>query len=610
MARPARSSRAGTWSTPLMTPLAIALARTSTPSPRSWMSRPMTGPGGGSAHSGFQRVRTTACQTPKTSATAASLGQSAATSLARRPGTAAAACSSASRPDSSASVVAVVAAPVRSPAAMAAHLLPQPVGDGVGERCHLGGLDAAGPGRVDRELGRHPPGTAGQQHHAVTQADRLAHVVGDEDHGQAGGLPELLELVVEQVAGDRVQRTERLVHEQHVGLLGQGAGERDPLAHAAGQLVGALGGELGQPDLGQQPGCCLVPLGPGHAPQPQRQLHVADGGQPGEQGRLLEQQRGGEAAGADRPDRGVVQPGDQVEQGALAAAGGADQADELAGPDGERHPVQGEHRGVAVAVALGHPVQRDGWRRAASRRCGRGELAGAQRHQVATRGWPSAASTRLSRPRSWALAAEVLRDEATGSSVNVSRFQAAAITSGLRVLPVSFSIWVLASSWALAGSRLTSSLASTCPARSFSTWSGFLARYSVRTTRWVVTNLPPGQSLASSTSTLPPPSRSSRVAHGSGTQAPSISPALNSSRVCAFSWLTTCTSPPPCVSVLNPCPASQLRSATSWVLPSCGVAIFLPRRPWASVMSGRTISRAPPEVAPEMIRTALPPDLA
>ena len=89
------------------------------------------------------------------------------------------------------------------------------------------------------------PGRARQQDDAVAQADRLADVVGDEQDGEppANPLADPVELVVEQVAGHRVERAERLVHQQHVRLLGQRAGERDPLAHAAGQLVRPLAAE-------------------------------------------------------------------------------------------------------------------------------------------------------------------------------------------------------------------------------------------------------------------------------------------------------------------------------------------------------------------------------
>ncbi len=51
---------------------------------------------------------------------------------------------------------------------------------------------------------------------------------------------------MQQVAGHRVEGAERLVHQQHVGILGERAGERDALPHAAGELMRPLVGEFGQ----------------------------------------------------------------------------------------------------------------------------------------------------------------------------------------------------------------------------------------------------------------------------------------------------------------------------------------------------------------------------
>ena len=82
------------------------------------------------------------------------------------------------------------------------------------------------------------PGRLVEQHDAVGEPGRLPHVVGHEQHGEVALAPERLELVVEQVAGHGVERAERLVHEQDVGVLGEGPGQGDPLAHAARQLVG------------------------------------------------------------------------------------------------------------------------------------------------------------------------------------------------------------------------------------------------------------------------------------------------------------------------------------------------------------------------------------
>ena len=68
----------------------------------------------------------------------------------------------------------------------------------------------------------------------------------------------------------------------------------------------------------------------------------------------------------------------------------------------------------------------------------------------------------------------------------------------------------------------------------------------------VVWNFSSGHRVFSSTSVLPPASSTSRDAQGSGSQAPSISPVLNRSRVCEFSWFTMSTSPPPVVCDLQP----------------------------------------------------------
>ena len=62
------------------------------------------------------------------------------------------------------------------------------------------GLDLARP----RRHHRHPFG----------EIDRLLHVVGDEDHGLGRALPDAQQLGLHQRAGLRVERAERLVHQQ------------------------------------------------------------------------------------------------------------------------------------------------------------------------------------------------------------------------------------------------------------------------------------------------------------------------------------------------------------------------------------------------------------
>ena len=72
----------------------------------------------------------------------------------------------------------------------------------------------------------------------VAEAQRLAEVVGDEDHRLADLAVQADDLVLHVAADERVERRERLVEEQHVGVAGQRPGEADALLHAARQLVG------------------------------------------------------------------------------------------------------------------------------------------------------------------------------------------------------------------------------------------------------------------------------------------------------------------------------------------------------------------------------------
>ena len=53
-----------------------------------------------------------------------------------------------------------------------------------------------------------------------------------------GARPQLQQLLVEVVAHDLVERAERLVHQQQVGVEGERPGDRGALLHAARQLPG------------------------------------------------------------------------------------------------------------------------------------------------------------------------------------------------------------------------------------------------------------------------------------------------------------------------------------------------------------------------------------
>ena len=115
-----------------------------------------------------------------------------------------------------------------------------------------------------------------------------AHVVRDEEHRRPALLPDPGQFLLQRHARLRVDAGERLVHQQHVGLVGQRPHHADPLLHAAGQLVGiAVGGmrEAGQREVLARD---LVALGLRHAAHLRTEGDVVEHRAPGEQRERLE----------------------------------------------------------------------------------------------------------------------------------------------------------------------------------------------------------------------------------------------------------------------------------------------------------------------------------
>ena len=78
---------------------------------------------------------------------------------------------------------------------------------------------------------------AGHHQHAVAEEHRLVDAVGDEEHRLPGGGAQPRKLLLQGEPRHGVDRRERLVHQDDVGIGRPGAGHRDALAHAAGELV-------------------------------------------------------------------------------------------------------------------------------------------------------------------------------------------------------------------------------------------------------------------------------------------------------------------------------------------------------------------------------------
>ena len=92
-----------------------------------------------------------------------------------------------------------------------------------------------GEDRVGRVvLGEHA--ALAEDRDPVAHRDRLVDVVGDEDHRLRDLAVQPAQLLLQPGARDRVERAERLVHQQHRRVGGERAGEPDALALAAREL--------------------------------------------------------------------------------------------------------------------------------------------------------------------------------------------------------------------------------------------------------------------------------------------------------------------------------------------------------------------------------------
>src|SRR5437016_2891715 len=97
--------------------------------------------------------------------------------------------------------------------------------------------EGAWPRQLDGHALPQPTRPAREDEHAVGQKHRLVDLVGDEQDRLAASFPDAHELRLHDLAGLRVERRERLVHQQNLRVDRQRTREIDPLAHAARELA-------------------------------------------------------------------------------------------------------------------------------------------------------------------------------------------------------------------------------------------------------------------------------------------------------------------------------------------------------------------------------------
>ena len=160
----------------------------------------------------------------------------------------------------------------------------------------------------------------------------LCVTISTDLHRQLALRPQIDQVGAQRFRGQHVERAERFVHQQQVGMHHQRARQADALAHAAGQLLRIGAFETAQADQVDRLLGAFSALVARHAARLQTQLHILLHGQPGKQRETLEHHRhafGGSHHRLIAPQHLAggrrQQAGDDAQQGRLAGARAAEQ---------------------------------------------------------------------------------------------------------------------------------------------------------------------------------------------------------------------------------------------------------------------------------------------
>jgi hypothetical protein len=207
----------------------------------------------------------------------------------------------------------------------------------VRDRGKAGMLSTAGAREIHADGFRDTPRTRGHYDNIVGEYDGLPDIMGYQENGLSCLSPNLQDLLLYRQPRQRIERAERFVHQQNIGLDCKRARDFDALTHTAGQFMRIAIGEVAETDQVEQ----LFDDRGGLRTQPSFRMErkakgdVLRHGGPREQSRVLEHH---EAIRARPDDRRIVYqdaalarlqiPGDDREERTLAAAARADDARE------------------------------------------------------------------------------------------------------------------------------------------------------------------------------------------------------------------------------------------------------------------------------------------
>jgi hypothetical protein len=214
--------------------------------------------------------------------------------------------------------------------------------------------------QLDGELRVDVGGIAAQDNDAIGEKYGFLDVVSNDKNGARGNLlaePQFQQFAAQRFGGQDIQRREGLVHEKHFGFNDEGASHANALLHAAGELFGIGGFEAVETNRINDAQGTLVALDFGNAAGFERRFDIFDDGEPREKSEALKNDgnvggfaRDGLTMPIDSAPGSGREAGEHAKHGRFAAAGRAEQANNLARVNGD---VRRSDDLYAAAIGLG-----------------------------------------------------------------------------------------------------------------------------------------------------------------------------------------------------------------------------------------------------------------
>ena len=194
--------------------------------------------------------------------------------------------------------------------------------------------------------------TRARRHHEkfAGQEDGLVDPMRDEEDAFSGARPDVEDQFLHLLAGQRVERAQRLIHQEHVGIGGERPRDADSLTHAARKLpdapvLDAL--EVNEPEHLSRPIMALLLR---DTSEPQSEGDIVDDIEPRHQRAMLKHDAALRTRTLDRSPAEGNRPGGrlqetchEVQERGLPAPGRAERDDEAARFDRQRNMIERDH---------------------------------------------------------------------------------------------------------------------------------------------------------------------------------------------------------------------------------------------------------------------------